>query len=276
MTPRPCIGFPEVQLGLLPGAGGVVRTVRMLGLVDALMQLLLQGQRQRPAKAKELGIVDEVVGSRRRARAGGQGVDQGPADRRADGPAVGRQGLQDPRRHPVEPEARAEPAGVPGQPAQAAQGRQLPRAAPHHGRGGRGRAGRLRQRDRDRGPLLRGPGHRPGVQEHDPGVLLRHAARVGLAGPARGHRDVQAEEDGRARRRDDGRRDRLRVGQGRHRGRAQGRLPGGGRPRQAVLGEAAWRRPSRAGAQTQEDGRRAAGPDHRHRRAGAGGRAPSW
>src|SRR5437588_3918981 len=34
------VGFPEVQLGLLPGAGGVVRTVRMLGIVDATMQLL--------------------------------------------------------------------------------------------------------------------------------------------------------------------------------------------------------------------------------------------
>ena len=31
------------------------------GIVDALMQLLLQGQRLRPAKAKELGVVDEVV-----------------------------------------------------------------------------------------------------------------------------------------------------------------------------------------------------------------------
>jgi 3-hydroxyacyl-CoA dehydrogenase / enoyl-CoA hydratase / 3-hydroxybutyryl-CoA epimerase len=55
------LGFPEVQLGLLPGAGGVVRTVRMLGIVDALMQLLMQGQRLRPAKAKELGILDEIV-----------------------------------------------------------------------------------------------------------------------------------------------------------------------------------------------------------------------
>ena len=55
------LGFPEVQLGLLPGAGGVVRTVRMLGIVEALMQLLLQGQRHRPAKALELGILDEVV-----------------------------------------------------------------------------------------------------------------------------------------------------------------------------------------------------------------------
>ena len=39
------VGFPEVQLGLLPGAGGVIRTVRMLGIADALLQLLMQGQR---------------------------------------------------------------------------------------------------------------------------------------------------------------------------------------------------------------------------------------
>jgi 3-hydroxyacyl-CoA dehydrogenase/enoyl-CoA hydratase/3-hydroxybutyryl-CoA epimerase len=59
--PKVQLGFPEVQLGLLPGAGGVVRTVRMLGIVDALMQLLMQGQRVRPEKAKEIGIVDEIV-----------------------------------------------------------------------------------------------------------------------------------------------------------------------------------------------------------------------
>jgi 3-hydroxyacyl-CoA dehydrogenase/enoyl-CoA hydratase/3-hydroxybutyryl-CoA epimerase len=57
------MGFPEVQLGLLPGAGGVVRTVRMLGIVDALMKLLMQGQRLRPAQAKEAGILDELVAS---------------------------------------------------------------------------------------------------------------------------------------------------------------------------------------------------------------------
>jgi 3-hydroxyacyl-CoA dehydrogenase/enoyl-CoA hydratase/3-hydroxybutyryl-CoA epimerase len=55
------LGFPEVQLGLLPGAGGVTRTVRMMGIVNALMQLLLQGQRVRPQKGKEIGIVDELV-----------------------------------------------------------------------------------------------------------------------------------------------------------------------------------------------------------------------
>src|ERR1700753_1879631 len=35
-APHVRIGFPEVTLGLLPGAGGVVRTVRLLGLQPAL------------------------------------------------------------------------------------------------------------------------------------------------------------------------------------------------------------------------------------------------
>ncbi|HEX3831231.1 MAG TPA: 3-hydroxyacyl-CoA dehydrogenase NAD-binding domain-containing protein [Solirubrobacteraceae bacterium] len=59
--PKVQLGFPEVQLGLLPGAGGVTRTVRMFGIVNALMQLLLQGQRIRPEKALEMGLVDELV-----------------------------------------------------------------------------------------------------------------------------------------------------------------------------------------------------------------------
>ena len=62
-APGSKIGFPEVTLGLLPGLGGVVRTVRMLGLANALTQLLLQGQQVRPARAKEIGIVDEVAAS---------------------------------------------------------------------------------------------------------------------------------------------------------------------------------------------------------------------
>jgi 3-hydroxyacyl-CoA dehydrogenase/enoyl-CoA hydratase/3-hydroxybutyryl-CoA epimerase len=56
-------GFPEVTLGLLPGAGGVARSVRLLGIADALLNVLLQGQRLRPAKAAEIGIVDELVDS---------------------------------------------------------------------------------------------------------------------------------------------------------------------------------------------------------------------
>ena len=55
------LGLPEVTLGLLPGGGGVTRTVRMFGLQDALMNILLQGPRMQPAKAKSLGLIDEIV-----------------------------------------------------------------------------------------------------------------------------------------------------------------------------------------------------------------------
>ncbi|MGX1762807.1 enoyl-CoA hydratase/isomerase family protein, partial [Streptomyces lydicus] len=38
-VPGSQIGLPEVTLGLLPAGGGVIRTVRMLGLQNALMQV---------------------------------------------------------------------------------------------------------------------------------------------------------------------------------------------------------------------------------------------
>ncbi|NMO02423.1 3-hydroxyacyl-CoA dehydrogenase [Gordonia sp. TBRC 11910] len=57
------LGLPEVTLGLLPGGGGVVRTVRLLGFQNALMGVLLQGTQFSPAKAKETGLIHEVVGS---------------------------------------------------------------------------------------------------------------------------------------------------------------------------------------------------------------------
>ncbi|MHA7918406.1 3-hydroxyacyl-CoA dehydrogenase NAD-binding domain-containing protein [Alloalcanivorax xenomutans] len=60
-NPKAVFGLPEVTLGLLPGGGGVVRTVRMLGIQNALMQVLLQGQRHKVDKAKALGLIDEVV-----------------------------------------------------------------------------------------------------------------------------------------------------------------------------------------------------------------------
>jgi 3-hydroxyacyl-CoA dehydrogenase/enoyl-CoA hydratase/3-hydroxybutyryl-CoA epimerase len=59
---RAVFGLPEVTLGLLPGGGGVTRTVRMLGIVGALMDVLVQGQRHRAGKAHELGLIDELVG----------------------------------------------------------------------------------------------------------------------------------------------------------------------------------------------------------------------
>jgi len=57
------IGLPEVSLGLLPGGGGVTRTVRMLGIQNAFVNVLSQGTRFNPKKAKEAGLIDELVGS---------------------------------------------------------------------------------------------------------------------------------------------------------------------------------------------------------------------
>src|SRR6266540_5189274 len=57
------IGLPEASLGLLLGGGGVTRVVRMLGIQSALMDVLLQGTRFKPAAAAEKGLVDELVGS---------------------------------------------------------------------------------------------------------------------------------------------------------------------------------------------------------------------
>jgi 3-hydroxyacyl-CoA dehydrogenase / enoyl-CoA hydratase / 3-hydroxybutyryl-CoA epimerase len=62
--PSAVVGLPEATLGLLPGAGGVTRVTRMLGLQSALMDVLLQGRRFKPADALARGLVDQVVGSR--------------------------------------------------------------------------------------------------------------------------------------------------------------------------------------------------------------------
>lgn len=55
------IGLPEVTLGLLPGGGGVARTVRMFGIQNAFVNVLSQGTRFNPKKAKDAGLVDELV-----------------------------------------------------------------------------------------------------------------------------------------------------------------------------------------------------------------------
>ncbi|WP_405591872.1 3-hydroxyacyl-CoA dehydrogenase NAD-binding domain-containing protein [Streptomyces sp. NBC_01190] len=60
-TPGTRIGCPEVTLGLLPGGGGVVRTVRLLGIADALLKVLLQGRQYTARRALEAGLIHEVV-----------------------------------------------------------------------------------------------------------------------------------------------------------------------------------------------------------------------
>jgi 3-hydroxyacyl-CoA dehydrogenase/enoyl-CoA hydratase/3-hydroxybutyryl-CoA epimerase len=57
------IGLPEATLGLLPGAGGVTRSVRMLG-VQAALPLLTEGRQVRPAKAVAIGWINELAADR--------------------------------------------------------------------------------------------------------------------------------------------------------------------------------------------------------------------
>ncbi|MGW4622847.1 3-hydroxyacyl-CoA dehydrogenase NAD-binding domain-containing protein [Streptomyces sp. NPDC004592] len=60
-APGSKIGLPEVTLGLLPAAGGVTRTVRLMGIADALLKVLLQGTQYAPRRALENGLVHEVA-----------------------------------------------------------------------------------------------------------------------------------------------------------------------------------------------------------------------
>ncbi|WP_166826771.1 3-hydroxyacyl-CoA dehydrogenase NAD-binding domain-containing protein [Brevibacterium limosum] len=55
------VGFPEVSLGLLPGGGGVARTVRLIGLQNALQKAILPSTKFKAADALELGLVDELA-----------------------------------------------------------------------------------------------------------------------------------------------------------------------------------------------------------------------
>ena len=63
------LGLPEVNLGLLPGAGGTQRAPRLMG-VQAAAALMLGGQPLTAAKAREAGLVD-VLGTHDDVRAEG-------------------------------------------------------------------------------------------------------------------------------------------------------------------------------------------------------------
>lgn len=59
-SPKTVIGLPEVQIGILPGAGGCQRLPRLIG-VRAALDIILAGKTERAAKAFKLGLVDELV-----------------------------------------------------------------------------------------------------------------------------------------------------------------------------------------------------------------------
>ena len=54
------LGFPEVTLGLLPGAGGVTKLTRLLGL-QAAFPYLIEGKLMKPADAAGLGLLQGLA-----------------------------------------------------------------------------------------------------------------------------------------------------------------------------------------------------------------------
>jgi len=59
-VPTAKVGLPEVNLGLLPGAGGTQRLPRLVG-PEVAIDLITTGKHVPAAKALELGIIDAVV-----------------------------------------------------------------------------------------------------------------------------------------------------------------------------------------------------------------------
>jgi 3-hydroxyacyl-CoA dehydrogenase/enoyl-CoA hydratase/3-hydroxybutyryl-CoA epimerase len=81
------LGLPEVQLGVIPGAGGTQRLPRLVGIATAL-DLILAGKTVKPKKALAIGLVDEsvppallleVARARARALADGERLRPAPA-----------------------------------------------------------------------------------------------------------------------------------------------------------------------------------------------------
>ena len=54
------MGFPEVTLGIFPGAGGTIRAPRLIGQSYA-MELIFSGDAVTAERAKEMGLVNRVV-----------------------------------------------------------------------------------------------------------------------------------------------------------------------------------------------------------------------
>ncbi len=209
--------------------------------MNGFLNVLSQGQRHKPAKAVEVGIVDELASSPEEMLAKAREWIAANPDAKQpwDQPKY-----RIPGGTPSTPVARRDAARVPGQPAQDPQGRPDARPAQHPVRSGRGHPGRLRHRAAHRGPLLRRARVRSGLEEHDQGVLLRpQRDQCGRLAAGR-VRQVHAAQGCRARRRDDGRGHRVRVRAVGLGGRAQGRLPGGRGEGQDVL-----RGPGREGRQ---------------------------
>ena len=58
--PKTVLGFPEVQLGVIPAAGGATRLPRLIG-AHAALDMILTARHERGKKALAIGLIDELV-----------------------------------------------------------------------------------------------------------------------------------------------------------------------------------------------------------------------
>ena len=88
--PKTQLQLSEVQLGILPGAGGCTRLPRLVGLRAAL-DMILTGASVRAAKARRIGLIDELVHPailrKTAVRAADRLVRDGPPERERGGGA---------------------------------------------------------------------------------------------------------------------------------------------------------------------------------------------
>ena len=75
------LGLPEVRLGIHPGLGGTVRSVRLLG-APAALKLMLTGKSLSAVEARRIGLVDRVVPDGQLDRGASELVAKPPRKRR--------------------------------------------------------------------------------------------------------------------------------------------------------------------------------------------------
>ena len=216
------LGLPEVTLGLLPGAGGVTKMMRLLGL-QAAQPYLVEGKRCGPQRGAEAGPACRASRREPRGPAHAWRASGSPPTRRRSSPGTRRTTACRAAR-PSSPKIVADAGGRAGD-ADEEDARPVPGARGDPAGDGRGRAASTSTpRLRIEIALPRQARGRPGREEHDHSVLLQPAPRSSRA--PRGPRTSpkwKADEGRHPRRRHDGRRHRLRERRARHRLRAEGR-----------------------------------------------------
>lgn len=82
-SPKIRVGFPEVKLGIHPGFGGSVRSIRVIGVIKA-MGIMLTGRTLSVYQAKKLGLVDYIVPQRLLYKSAIDVLEKCPPVRRSD------------------------------------------------------------------------------------------------------------------------------------------------------------------------------------------------